>query len=800
MKKNISINISGIIFHIEEDGFETLKNYLNAITKYFSSYEDSSEIIVDIEGRIAEIFLAKLNDEKQVITLDDVESLMATMGSISDFQAAEAHSDESYAYTQHEYRHEDHEYSTTPKKLYRDEQRKLIAGVASGIAHYFRIDPLWVRLVFLLSFFDFFSFFAITGVVLIVYITMWAIVPASTTLEEDERVKHFFRNPDNNVIGGVASGLSAYFGIDVAIMRVLFVISTFTGGIGLITYLILWIITPEARSLTERMQMEGEAITLENIERKIRESFNLNDGEEESTLAKILLFPFRLIKSFLSNFNADVRPLAKFLLNLVTTVMGAGLALTSTAATCLIVVGLGIYFGFLHDFPHFQVNGAPLELVRNTIPTATVIFSFIVSWIPIIFIGILGVSLIAKQMITKPGFNWALLGLWIIGIIGAGTSIPILVTNYNVEGTQKRNFVYEVLEGQPLIISANHTPGLGFEDMDINVVRLHIVGHDKPQAELSQLLRAKGSSRHAALESARQIRYEVEHASDGQLIFNETYRLAEDAPFRDQEIEMELRIPYNQPFKLEENMARIIRHGVFEELLYDAGYTRSDLRDNTWVYEEGGLNCLTCNSEAEVKIHYEANGDVKKRIELDNDIEGVRIEGNYQVILKKGDRNYAYVYGPEWITDRKILKVSGGKLRLSRLHDHGVSSKDVKVILHLQHLDEIRADDRAALQLVDWDVSDLSFNLRGRATCDVNASLNDVDISVRDRAQLNLKGNSNTLSITARDRAAVNAYHFESDEIEAVARDKSTIKVYTKRNSSLRQKDDAKILIKEGNE
>ncbi len=89
MKKNISINISGIIFHIEEDGYENLRKYLDSINKYFSSFEDSSEIMADIESRIAEIFLSKLNEGKQVITAEDVNSLITTMGSVSDFKAAE---------------------------------------------------------------------------------------------------------------------------------------------------------------------------------------------------------------------------------------------------------------------------------------------------------------------------------------------------------------------------------------------------------------------------------------------------------------------------------------------------------------------------------------------------------------------------------------------------------------------------------------------------------------------------------------------------------------------------------------
>src|SRR5579859_3332470 len=89
MKKTLSINVSGIIFHIEEDGYETLRKYLDSINRYFSSFEDSSEIIADIENRIAEIFLSKLNEGKQVITAEDVSQLIVIMGNVNDFKAAE---------------------------------------------------------------------------------------------------------------------------------------------------------------------------------------------------------------------------------------------------------------------------------------------------------------------------------------------------------------------------------------------------------------------------------------------------------------------------------------------------------------------------------------------------------------------------------------------------------------------------------------------------------------------------------------------------------------------------------------
>src|SRR5688572_20104425 len=155
MKKNISINISGIIFHIEEDGYETLKKYLDSINRYFSTFEDSSEILADIESRIAEIFLSKLNEEKQVITAEDVSALMTTMGSVSDFKAVEEPDEKEApgAYSKAGTESEEPPYKSAgafvpPKKLMRDQKRKIIGGVCAGLGNYFSIDPLWIRLLF----------------------------------------------------------------------------------------------------------------------------------------------------------------------------------------------------------------------------------------------------------------------------------------------------------------------------------------------------------------------------------------------------------------------------------------------------------------------------------------------------------------------------------------------------------------------------------------------------------------------------------------------------------------------------
>lgn len=178
MKKNISINISGIIFHIEEDGYEILRKYLDSINSYFSSFEDNSEILADIESRIAELFLSKLGEGKQVITKDDVNALMNTMGSVSDFKAAEEQTSEGgESIGSSQQSRSSSSQSTASKKLYRDQKRKILGGVCAGLAHYFNIDAVWPRLLFALLVLGSY------GGLIIVYIILWILLPASEELE-----------------------------------------------------------------------------------------------------------------------------------------------------------------------------------------------------------------------------------------------------------------------------------------------------------------------------------------------------------------------------------------------------------------------------------------------------------------------------------------------------------------------------------------------------------------------------------------------------------------------------------------
>lgn len=164
MKKTHNINIGNAIIHIEEDAYELLTVYLNEVKHHFSKSADDFEIVTDIENRIAEMFAEALaTQNKQVINVADVQVVIAQMGSVKDFETLEE--EDTYP--------ADTQYHPV-KKLYRDTDQAMVAGVCSGLAHYLAIETKWIRLFAFLSIFIF-------GSGLLVYVIFWIMVPRATT-------------------------------------------------------------------------------------------------------------------------------------------------------------------------------------------------------------------------------------------------------------------------------------------------------------------------------------------------------------------------------------------------------------------------------------------------------------------------------------------------------------------------------------------------------------------------------------------------------------------------------------------
>lgn len=300
MKKIININLSGRVIPIEDSAYEKLQSYIESLRRYFAKETDRDEIINDIESRIAELMSEKIRKGATHITDADIDEIAASMGRPEDFEAEAAESTTSTETGSSSAQQSDAADKKARRRLYRDTSDKFIGGVCSGIAGYLNIDPSIVRILFAIITFGGF------GLGLVAYIVLWIVLPGS----EDEAVgfsgKRLYRNPDDRVLGGVAGGLAAYFNRGAGTIRLIFlapflfrivlgILRTITwhydfdfvpnilfGSLGstfILTYIILWIVLPEAKSPYEKMEMRGEKVDVNTIRQNMKD--RVKDWSEE---------------------------------------------------------------------------------------------------------------------------------------------------------------------------------------------------------------------------------------------------------------------------------------------------------------------------------------------------------------------------------------------------------------------------------------------------------------------------------------------------------------------------------------
>ncbi len=182
MKKTLTINLSGSVFHIDDDAYEKLHTYLGKITRHFGNDDDAKEIVADIEARIAEIFNEKIKNGGEVINIAHVEEIIVIMGT------PEAISNEE---EEKERTAEKKTYRVKGRRLYRDPESRVLGGVCSGLGAYFSMDPVIIRIIFVLIF-----FFPIGSSVLI-YLILWIVVPKASSTAQRLEMKGEEVNIDN---------------------------------------------------------------------------------------------------------------------------------------------------------------------------------------------------------------------------------------------------------------------------------------------------------------------------------------------------------------------------------------------------------------------------------------------------------------------------------------------------------------------------------------------------------------------------------------------------------------------------
>ncbi|MDH3711274.1 MAG: PspC domain-containing protein [Cyclobacteriaceae bacterium] len=784
MKKNISINISGIIFHIEEDGYETLRNYLDSINRYFSSYDDSKEIISDIENRIAEIFLSKLTNGKQIINTEDVDSLMATMGSIQDFEAIEEPESQ-----QKERSKAKSEKSTEPKKLYRDNQRKILGGVAAGLANYFGIDPLWIRLILVIGVLglDFFLWGAASGFFLIGYIIFWIVVPSSDNLEEDKEVKKLFRNPEDRVIAGVASGIAAYFGTEVTIIRLLFVITFFFGGAGLLIYFILWIIAPEAKTITDKMQMQGESVTLSNIESNIKESLNVKEGEEENLFVKILLFPFRLIATIVSGLGKALGPFMLFLVEAIRVIAGIILVITSAALLFSLLIAAGVLMGMFAGSEYIS-GELPLMMIRDSVPVFTTITAFFTLFIPALALALLGVTIIAKRKIIPSAVGWSMFAIWMISLLGLGLTLPNVVRQYKSEGTHRVTDYYDFNEKQGVLSLEE----VGMDDYQQATLRLY--GYEGDQYKLVRKYESRGSSRQDAIANAQMVNYNVKQ-QDSVLIFDSNLTFKDDAKFRGQSLEMELYIPYESKFHMTDDLRYIIRNTI-----YRSGYRPSQMEGNTWMFTESGLRCLTCEMyDDDEDDEYYYSDEYQKEFEVES-FNGVAVGDDFIVDIRKGEEYKVVLSGEEIYIQEVDVINDGGLLRIGFDEEKfkiKKKNRGIEVEIVTPELDEVRVSGVCKTYINDFELSGLKLVCTGVSVTELDIQVNEsLEIDLQDAAKMTLEGNGKNLQVRMEGAAELDAFYYEAENVEISARGACNAGVYASRSLDASSSGNTEILYK----
>jgi phage shock protein PspC (stress-responsive transcriptional regulator) len=182
MKKTLTINLSGSVFHIDDDAYEKLSAYLSKINRHFGNDADAKEIVEDIEARISEIFSEKIKNGAEVINIAHVEEIIVIMGT------PEAISNEE---EEKEKVSEKRTFRIRGKRLYRDPENRVLGGVCSGLGAYFSVDPVLIRILFVLVF-----FFPIGSSVLI-YLILWIVVPKAASTAQRLEMKGEEVNIDN---------------------------------------------------------------------------------------------------------------------------------------------------------------------------------------------------------------------------------------------------------------------------------------------------------------------------------------------------------------------------------------------------------------------------------------------------------------------------------------------------------------------------------------------------------------------------------------------------------------------------
>ena len=484
MNKTVNINLGGMFFHIDEDAYRKLTRYFDAIKRSLSNSSGHDEIIRDIEMRVSELLNEKQKTDKHVIGLKDVDEVIAVMGQPEDYIIED---DGTTGPTNNK------TYSTTTKKLYRDREKGMIGGVASGLGYYLGIDALWIRLALILL--------------------VWGF------------------------------------------------------GTGIIAYIILWIVVPEAVTTSEKLEMTGEPVNISNIEKKVRAEYEnvsekIKNADYDKYGNQIKTGASKIGNSFGDFILTIFKIFAKFL----------GVILIITGITILFFLLVGIFTlgsGVFIDFP-WQGFVEAGNFTDYPIWAFGLLMFFAVG-IPFFFLTLLGFKLLAPNMKSIGSIaKYTLLAIWLIAV-SLAISIGIKqATAFAVDGRVVQKETFNLNPTDTLYIKFKHNDyfaknvddrngflvtqdSTGTDIIYSNDVRITIERTDEKTPYIQIEKEAKGKSLAEAKRRAEQIKYS--YKIEGNQLILDNYLLTNlKNKYRDQEIEITLFLPKGTLIKPDDSM------------------------------------------------------------------------------------------------------------------------------------------------------------------------------------------------------------------------------------------------------
>ncbi|MGV3594890.1 MAG: PspC domain-containing protein [Sediminibacterium sp.] len=596
MKKVININFQGRVIPIEESAYDMLKQYVESLRKFFANEEGRDEIINDIEGRIAELFGDSLKKGATCITDDTVNEIIKSMGRPEDFEGEEGNV---HAQLGGEGGQSTNSGSASAEasprgRLYRDDNEKILGGVCGGLANYLRIDPTIVRLVFALV-----TFMGGSGILL--YILLWIILP-SKPLDNIVSAKRLYRNPEEKVIAGVASGIASYFDIAVWVPRLIFafplvigIISSIFqgmfwmdddifpgivfgsfGGTLFVVYAVLWAVIPEAKSASEKLEMRGEKVDLNTIKNTIQEDLEGFKSRAEKWGGEFKEKATQFGQEFgqtvgqkSQQFNAETGSALKRggrrLAGIIAILFKAFfLFIAGILAFALLVTVLALMFAGVGVFPlkNFFLEG----FGQNFLAWATLLLFLgvpVVAFITWLIRRIMGVKSGNRYL----GFTFG--GLWFIGLICGGILVYSIATNFDARAREKQDFTIQQPTTGKLIIKVPDTKvkvygrwfkmdgivSMNDDSLFLNNVRVRIVKSQDSAYHISAFKYSSGKDEGTALNNIKEISYGINQL-DSTIWLDRGFSLKKGTRFRNQGVQVTVQVPVGKRILIDRQVSR----------------------------------------------------------------------------------------------------------------------------------------------------------------------------------------------------------------------------------------------------